>query len=93
MDIALPEELVLEGLYRDLLRQCQLLRKEADLPVDQKILLSVKTDSVVMKSVMSKFSRKIAEETLASELADNIDGPILTKEVEVGGHLVIVQIR
>jgi isoleucyl-tRNA synthetase len=92
LETELTEELILEGLYRELLRQCQLLRKEADLRVEQRIRLGVKSDSEAINTVVERYGNSIAEETLAFELVKQLDSPLAEKQIEAGGHLVIVQV-
>lgn len=92
LDTALTEELALEGLYRELLRQCQLLRKEAGLQVDQRIFLIIKSNSEVIKNVLEKYNKNITEETLALKLVDKVDTPIISKEVDIGEDTVLIQI-
>lgn len=88
MDIALTEELMLEGLYRELLRQCQLLRKEAGFRVEQRILLGVKSESEAIRAVIERYGEDLREETLALKLEQEADAPVISKEVEVGGYPV-----
>jgi isoleucyl-tRNA synthetase len=92
LETELTEELVLEGLYRELLRQCQLLRKEADLRVEQRIKLGEKCDSEVMNTVVERYGKSIAEETLSFELVKQLNNPLAEKQIEAGGHLVTIQI-
>jgi len=92
LDITLTEELVLEGLYRELLRQCQLLRKEAGLQVEQRIFLAITSDSEMIRTVLEKYGGNIADETLALKLPARVDDPVIAREVDVGGHNVLLQI-
>lgn len=92
LDITPTEELVLEGLYREQLRQCQLLRKEAGSQVDQRIFLVIKNDFEMIKTVIEKYTKNIVEETLALKLVDKVDAPIIAKEVDVGEYTVLLQI-
>jgi len=92
LDIALTGELVLEGLYRELLRQCQLLRKEAGLQVEQRIFLAIMSDSEMIRTILEKYGKNIADETLALKLLAKVDDPVIAKEVDVGGYNVMLQI-
>ncbi|WBW94994.1 isoleucine--tRNA ligase [Oceanirhabdus sp. W0125-5] len=88
----LTEELILEGLYRELLRQCQVLRKEANLRIEQRIVLGIKCSSERMKVVVEKYRENIAEETLALKLMEDIDNPLMVKGVTIGEYEVNLQI-
>lgn len=90
--LSLNEELVLEGLYRELLRQCQLLRKEAGLRVEQKIVLGIKSSSRRIDEVIKRYNRIICEETLCLEILDAIDMPLAEKEVKLDESLIVLQI-
>ncbi len=69
LDMHLNEELVLEGIARDLVRHVQNLRKRAGLRVDQRIALWVAADGQVGAAVR-RFGDYLAAETLAAEVAD-----------------------
>jgi isoleucyl-tRNA synthetase len=90
--LTLDEELVLEGLYRELLRQCQLLRKEAGLRVEQRITLGIKSSSRKIDEVVKRYNRSICQETLALEIVEAIDLPLVTKEVNIDENLTVLQI-
>lgn len=90
--LTLSEDLILEGFYRELLRQCQLLRKEAGLRVEQKIVLGIKSNSMRIDEVIKRYHRSICEETLASDIVESIDLPLVAKEVNIDESLTILQI-
>lgn len=90
--LTLSEDLILEGLYRELLRQCQLLRKEAGLRVEQKIVLGIKSNSMRIHEVIKRYHRSICQEALASEIVESIDLPLVTKEVTIDERLTILQV-
>ncbi len=92
LDTAITEDLLLEGLYRELLRQCQLFRKEAGLEVDKAIRLALKGEDEQIGRVLKLYGKKIAEETLAQEVTEYLAEPCFQKETEVGGYRVQVQI-
>lgn len=92
LDTTLTEDLVREGLYRELLRQCQLLRKEAGLRVDQPIYLAIKSDVPLIKEIVERYSMNLMQETLALELVDIVEKPMIVKDLDVGGNNVRLQI-
>lgn len=92
LDKTLSEELVQEGLYRELLRQCQLLRKEAGLQVDQKIYLVIKSTSEFLTAVIKKYEKSIAEETLALGVVDKVEEAVISKKVEIGEYGTLLEI-
>ena len=93
LDTNLTEELTLEGLYRELLRQCQLLRKEAGLSVEERINLGINSSSAVIKAVVEKYNVSLGEETLALSVKETLNNPITVKEIFLGEHPVVLQIE
>lgn len=66
LDITLDRELMLEGLSRELIRVAQVMRKDADFKVEDRIYISLSTDSNDLNEVLNKFKDKIASELLAT---------------------------
>lgn len=89
----LSEELVLEGLYRELLRQCQLLRKKAGLKVAQKIILSIKGTDKKIEKVTKIYYSNICQETLAVDIVESLDMPLFTEKVNIADELVMLQVK
>lgn len=67
LDTEVTHELKLEGYARDLVRYIQDLRKEADYKVDDRIIVSIDVEGVVMEA-KDAFQDYIVSETLAKEL-------------------------
>lgn len=88
----LTEELVLEGLYRELLRNCQLLRKEANLRVDQRIHLAIRSTSKGIETIINKYYKNICEETLAEEISEALNKPMFVKEINIDEENTILEI-
>jgi len=94
LDTILTEELIVEGMYRDLVRTLQVLRKDAGLKVEQKIVLSLQTEGRLFSQVLEKYIEKITADTLTEEyLTTAITSPDIEKEVEINGEKVLVQIK
>jgi isoleucyl-tRNA synthetase len=70
LDVHISPELKREGLMRELVRQIQNARKAAGLNVDDRIVLSVKTESEELKMAVEEHKDTILAETLAETLAD-----------------------
>jgi isoleucyl-tRNA synthetase len=74
MDLRITPELKREGLARELIRHIQSARKKAGLQVDDRISLSVETDSSELEQVFKEFEEQIFAETLAvSAIADKAE--------------------
>ncbi|MBN2532728.1 MAG: isoleucine--tRNA ligase [Spirochaetales bacterium] len=65
----IPEDLVLEGLAREIVRRVQNLRKEADLEMDDRIVTVYKAEGDLAKAI-DAFSDYISRETLSTSLTE-----------------------
>ena len=66
LDISLSKELIIEGYSRDLIRQIQVLRRDANLEITDRIVLTVFFGkSSKIKKELLLFADQICEETLA----------------------------
>jgi isoleucyl-tRNA synthetase len=79
MDNNITEELKIEWYARDLVRQIQEARKEADYQVDDRIQVSMTN----MDEVLNVFKEYIQTETL-STIVTNIENWDINKEIELG---------
>ena len=93
LDITIDEELLKEGMLRELVRQIQVYRKEANFKVEQRIKISILTDGENIKSVVEKYKDKILSETLAVELLDKIENPDIASECTVGDEKVNISLK
>lgn len=87
----LSEELKQEGLVRDLIRQVQNMRKEADLRVEERIVVGISGDEFVDDS-LARFSDYFLAEVLGTELLPNLDHPEHQKVVNLGGASIRIHI-
>lgn len=69
LDTDLNEELVVEGMGRDLVRFIQVFRKESGLRVEQRISLAVHSEDELVKTAVMQYKDKIASDTLATEFS------------------------
>ena len=76
LDIELTQDLIEEGILREIIRYAQVLRKEADFTIDARIKLSMVADSEKLANIIDKNQDKIVSETLAVEFNTNFDADI-----------------
>lgn len=89
VDTALTDELIDEGLVRDLVRQIQNLRKESNFNVDDRISIEYAAEGRLAEAIPA-FSDYIRQETLADSLSPSGDGPFA--DVKIGGEKIGLKI-
>ncbi|MBR4407498.1 MAG: isoleucine--tRNA ligase [Clostridia bacterium] len=92
LDINLTEELILEGMFRELTREIQVLRKEANYNVEDRVVLNIQTDGESLSKVLASFGEKIKKEALVTEIKP-LDSFDMEKEVEVNGETAKITIK
>ena len=93
LDTILTENLIVEGMYRDLVRTLQVLRKDAGLKVEQRITLSLQTEGKLMQKVLEQYLDKITTDTLTDNFVKTPIENDIEKELEINGEKVKVQIK
>lgn len=93
LNTALDDDLIYEGLYRELLRHCQVLRKEAGLNVDEQISLAISSDSKLINVVLGIYKNDIMNETLSTAVDYTPNKSKYEKEVILGDCKVLLQIK
>lgn len=82
----ISESLRNEGLARDIIRNVQSARKEADLQVENRIRLSLSVKSKALQAALEEFGGLIAQETLAEEFSTNKQNYRFSKSVVLEGE-------
>lgn len=85
LDTSIDESLMIEGLYRELVRQIQVLRKQANFKIEDRIFAFFETSSEVLQKVIEQFKSKIMQEALIKEIVQ-IENPDIVSKEEVGGE-------
>ena len=89
LDTTITPELEIEGQARDLVRQIQELRKEADFNVSDRIEMAIKG----CDAVIEKHADYIKSETLCVNLVNELSNPQIVKDVDIEGHSVNVSLK
>lgn len=92
LDITIDENLMKEGLSRELIRAVQVLRKEANFNIEQRISLFIETEDNTLKSVVETYKDKIISEALVRSYED-MPSPTIDKTVEIGGESVRIKLK
>ena len=93
LDITIDEDLMLEGLFRELVRAAQVLRKEADFNIEQRIALSVNTNGETLTKVVNMFKTKLMQDCLVKEFSDKLDNADITKTITVGDEEITLSMK
>lgn len=88
LDTVLTPELKREGLMREVVRHIQNARKNAGLNIDDRIMLSLKTEDAGLRGAIAEYEEVISTETLAEAMTTDVYSNETTVKVE-GAELVI----
>ncbi|MCX7995910.1 MAG: class I tRNA ligase family protein, partial [candidate division WOR-3 bacterium] len=87
----ITEELEAEGLVRELIHKIQLMRKEADFNLTDRIKIYYKT-SDKLKNAINKNLDYLKNETLAVEVVEDTNTGEIQKELEINGISALVSL-
>ncbi|MDR0850168.1 MAG: isoleucine--tRNA ligase [Christensenellaceae bacterium] len=90
LDITIDENLMLEGLFRELVRHAQVLRKEADFKIEERINADIKTNGKTMTQVIKKFEEALKQDVLIKTLNGGIKKPEISKTFDIGEEEVTI---
>ena len=66
LDVVITKELKDEGILRDIIRQCQVYRKEAGFNVEDRITINFESNNKEILNILSKNEKLISSELLAT---------------------------
>ena len=91
LDIAMTPELIAEGLKRELVRFINAERKNSDLTINDKIILTIATESEAVKNAIKLFQADLKKDVLADKIIIGAaDGG---KAVEANGEKLVIKIN
>jgi len=83
LDTKITDELLEEGISRELIRVINNFRKELNLTINDRVSLNLQTkDSLILNS-LNKFKSEIMKSVQADKIEEKIDKNFKTKEVEI----------
>ncbi len=92
LDITIDEHLMIEGLYRELTRQIQLCRRQADYKVEDRIYAELQTQGKTLQKVIDEYAPKIKQEALILNL-EPIQNQDFEQEFEIGDETVLIKLK
>ncbi len=94
INLEISDELKEEGLFRELVRTVNQLRKEAGLTINDKVVIYYQTEAALVKQVIVKFKGDLLKNTIAGEvILGRAEDGLIVKEVEVNGHKVYLGLK
>ncbi len=93
LDTTLDYNLTLEGYFRELVRTAQVLRKEANFNIEDRIEMDIVSTSELVKTLVNTYKDKIKQEVLVVKLNENIIAPDIEKQIEVGDDTAILKLK
>jgi isoleucyl-tRNA synthetase len=94
LDARITEELALEGLARDVVRNIQDLRKKANLEMEDRIELSLTTMSAKLRNALETHREYIASETLVRTWSPGpLEGDYAVAQATIDGQSLEIRLR
>ena len=94
LDTRITPELELEGLAREIVRHVQNARKEAELEMDDRIILVLETEDAKMKEAIRAHRDYIANETLVVNWATEPLGGLSHRvDVKIEGMKLVIELK
>lgn len=95
LDINLDKALIMEGLYREFVRSLQVLRKDADFAIDQRIYAYIEVSNDELAEMLFEFKDKIKQEVLILRMVEleEMQNPDIERTVEVGDGTILVKLK
>ena len=91
LDTTISDELARAGILRDIVRQCQVFRKEAGFDVSDKIFVGFSTDSELINSILAEKEAQLTHDLLATVEAPA--EPEFTGVIDLDGAKITVTLK
>jgi isoleucyl-tRNA synthetase len=93
MDIEITEDLLLEGVARDIVRHVQQIRKEIGLEIQDHIKVYFEGNNKIFQTALDKHKLYICRETLCDHIETlNISEDADSKEVKISGAVILFKV-
>jgi isoleucyl-tRNA synthetase len=93
LDTTLTQELINEGILREIIRNAQVLRKEANFEIDDRIEINITSEDANITNILNANSEKIKSEVLAVSYNENTFTPEIAKDIEVDDKVVKYELK
>ena len=92
LSLDLNQDLILEGIVRDIVRVIQSMRKKAGFAVEDRINISWDFDGQIQEA-LGKFEQYLKAETLTNKIMENIDDCDFSNIVEINDKQYKVELK
>ena len=92
LSLELTEDLILEGIVRDVVRSVQNMRKDAGFAVEDRIEISWDLDGQIAEAV-GKFNTYFQNETLSNIISEKIENADYSGSVELNEKMFIIDLK
>ena len=92
LSLELNNDLIQEGIVRDLVRQVQNIRKDAGFSVEDRINIYWELNGEFQEAV-SKFEKYFCNETLTTSISNSIDGEGFKTEFQIKEKLIKIVVK
>ena len=92
LTLELNDDLIMEGMVREIVRFVQSMRKNAGLAVEDRIEISWDFDGQIAKA-LGKFQEYFQTETLVSEILDKIENSDYTEKFEINNQIYKIELK
>lgn len=92
LDTTLTQDLINEGYLREIIRNAQVLRKEADFKIDDRIDIKIVSEDQEMTQILEENKEKIMNEVLAKSFNQDFV-PDIAKDMEVGDKILHYELK
>ncbi|KKK70524.1 hypothetical protein LCGC14_2923130 [marine sediment metagenome] len=93
LDVEITYSLEREGWIREILRHCQVLRKDTELNVEDRIDLAISTSSNQIRLAIEESTSLIRGETLAVNIVERLDDSSQIREISLSAGTVQISLK
>ncbi|MFQ6773065.1 MAG: isoleucine--tRNA ligase [Clostridia bacterium] len=91
LDTTIDQELTLEGMYREFVRGLQVMRKESDFRIEDRIVAQFTTTSDLAQKMLDAFIDKIKAEALIKSV-EVVSNPLAERDIETQDETIHVRL-
>lgn len=91
IDTTMTEDLITEGFVRETIRKIQVMRKDANFAVEQRIKVAILSEDEFVMDAVKEYNERIKQDILATEILSDLSTEFVT-EVEIGEYKFVVKL-